>query len=358
MAPEPTRVTLARQMLTELGVTLADLQVGAADDASQCPGAPRVPTMPTMAEYLPRVAAAAGPGAARTYGSYWTRMAAAWGTRPVDTITASDIEALQRRAVAWSLIYILTRRALELVTFRIRGAAAKDIELLVLRHEVAVLRRQVTRPALQPADRVLLAACSEEAPTMAGPGGMDVEDGLEDLTGEELDAVLAAAGEVLSAEQLAAAEAAPPLMAYTRTPRPLQVVLRALDDTFGAAAGALYVGTFRQVRRYLRDEELKQRVDAIVDAALIPPDARILVGHSFGSVVALEFVRRHPEHQLDLLLTVGSPLGLNMIQNRLPVPSFGSTHPIGIPISVATWVNVRATEVLAQTRASSSSTIV
>jgi integrase len=56
--------------------------------------------VPTIAEYLPRVRAAAGPGAERTYGSYWSRMAIAWGDRPLTAITASDVEALQRRAVA------------------------------------------------------------------------------------------------------------------------------------------------------------------------------------------------------------------------------------------------------------------
>ncbi len=63
----------------------------------------------------------------------------------------------------WSLMYTLTRRAVDLMVLP-RGDAAKDVELLVLRHEVAVLRRQVVRPRLQPADRVFLAALSRVLP--------------------------------------------------------------------------------------------------------------------------------------------------------------------------------------------------
>nr|WP_235433614.1 integrase [Protofrankia coriariae] len=39
-----------------------------------------------------------------------------------------------------------------------RRNAAHEVEFLVLRHQMAVLQRQVHRPALEPADRVILAA--------------------------------------------------------------------------------------------------------------------------------------------------------------------------------------------------------
>jgi transposase InsO family protein len=67
-------------------------------------------------------------------------------------------------AVSASLVYLLLRQVLQMLTQLARDRGAKDVELLVLRHQVAVLRRQVHRPALEPADRVVLAAFSRLLP--------------------------------------------------------------------------------------------------------------------------------------------------------------------------------------------------
>ena len=68
------------------------------------------------------------------------------------------------RVVSASLVYLLLRQILQMLTQLARDGGAKDVELLILRHRVAVLRRRVHRPDLEPADRVGLAALSRLVP--------------------------------------------------------------------------------------------------------------------------------------------------------------------------------------------------
>jgi putative transposase len=71
------------------------------------------------------------------------------------------------RGVVLSFVYWSLRRLLELVVLRFRSEREKEIEILLLRHQLRVLERQVARPALTPADRALLAAFSRVLPRPA-----------------------------------------------------------------------------------------------------------------------------------------------------------------------------------------------
>ncbi len=63
-----------------------------------------------------------------------------------------------------SLVYVIVCRLFELVVLLGRRERSKELEILVLRHELSILRRQADRPRFEPCDRLLLAALSRMLP--------------------------------------------------------------------------------------------------------------------------------------------------------------------------------------------------
>jgi hypothetical protein len=63
-----------------------------------------------------------------------------------------------------SLCYVVLRRILQLAAWRVRSNDRKELKIVALRHELAVLRRRTRRPTPTSSDRLFLAAASRLLP--------------------------------------------------------------------------------------------------------------------------------------------------------------------------------------------------
>jgi hypothetical protein len=63
-----------------------------------------------------------------------------------------------------TLCYVALRRVLQLAALRFRSNDLKELEMVLLRHELAILRRRTRRPAMTWTDRLFLTAASRLLP--------------------------------------------------------------------------------------------------------------------------------------------------------------------------------------------------
>jgi len=69
--------------------------------------------------------------------------------------------------VGWSFVYLGLCRLLQLVALLCKSERSKELEILLLRHELAILRRQPRRASVRPVDRAILAALAGALPRRA-----------------------------------------------------------------------------------------------------------------------------------------------------------------------------------------------
>lgn len=120
-----------------------------------------------------------------------------------------------------------------------------------------------------------------------------------------------------------------------------QMALRRLEQSegLGKPAGRVVIWMVRQVRRYLDPDDTVRTCAQRRFERVVTPDTKVVIGHSLGSVVAYEALRAHPEWNVHTFISLGSPLGVRAIRDRLlPTPPKDGE---GFP-PVTRWVNVAA----------------
>jgi hypothetical protein len=110
-----------------------------------------------------------------------------------------------------------------------------------------------------------------------------------------------------------------------------------LTRTFGDGAARKAARFVREVEAYLSEEDSlrRQRSKLAVAGAVSDHRPDVVVAHSLGSVVAYETLWQYPALEVDLFLTIGSPLAMpGVVLDRVRPPQ--RKRPPG----VRRWVNI------------------
>jgi hypothetical protein len=124
--------------------------------------------------------------------------------------------------------------------------------------------------------------------------------------------------------------------------RPLRQAMDWLARRNGRSADTLarvMTALLREVYVYLTRPGVRDRCQQRVADAISASGARIVVAHSLGTVVTYEALCARPDLQVDLLVTLGSPLGLpgSVFEALRPEPRDGRAARPG---GVGRWVNI------------------
>ncbi|HPB73376.1 MAG TPA: hypothetical protein PLX71_10410 [Phycicoccus sp.] len=128
-----------------------------------------------------------------------------------------------------------------------------------------------------------------------------------------------------------------------RVTKPIRQGIEWFARTYGLdhdVVKKLVVSFFPEVGTYFAPQhtERRQRALDIVRQALDTQQPHIVLAHSLGSVVTYEALWQEPHHDIDLLITLGSPLAMpTVVYDRLAHPRDGRPRK---PPGVARWVNV------------------
>jgi len=114
----------------------------------------------------------------------------------------------------------------------------------------------------------------------------------------------------------------------------VRAIVKALDEHLPGASGTTMAAVTFDVYHYMRNQGVRDKIEVGVRAA-IPDDAEaVVVGHSLGSVVGYNLLRREGEREgwkVPLYVTLGSPLAVTAIRKAL--------QPLTSPTCVGGWLN-------------------